>query len=139
MPMTSRRLWLIATLALLSSLLTLAQAAGSAADAKPHISNKWRIECSGAAHSAGVIEFRVTPHEGTPVTVSVAITKDRGENAVARDIRDAFRTQLATDRFHVETDDGEDVLVKKKGGQPDFALELIANSVEHVKLKLERE
>lgn len=113
---------------------------GLTADAtQPKISNKWRIECSGAAHSSGTIEFRVTPHEGTASTVSVSIEKGRGENAVARDIRDAFKAQLDTRRYHIETDDGEDVLVKKASGQPDFALELVSSSVDHVRLHLQRE
>jgi hypothetical protein len=102
-------------------------------------SNGWRIECSGNAESTGTIEFRVLPHEGDTIPVSVRVSKGRSENEVAKDIRDAFRAQLPPERFQAETDDGEDVLLKKKDGQPDFAIELAGSSVEHVRLNLQRE
>jgi hypothetical protein len=71
--------------------------------------------------------------------VSVNIAKGRSENGVARDIRDAFRAQLPPERFQAEEDDGEDVLVKKKNGQPDFAIELAGSTVPEVRLNLQRE
>ena len=39
----------------------------------------------------------------------------------------------------MEVDDGEDVLIKKKEGQPDFALELLDSNVQHVNIKIEGE
>jgi hypothetical protein len=102
-------------------------------------SDSWRIECSGNAESAGTIQFRVLPHEGQVIPVSVTIAKGRSENEVAKDIRDAFRAQLPPDRFQSEEDDGEDVLVKKKAGQPDFAIELAGSTVPEVRLNLQRE
>ena len=102
-------------------------------------SNGWRIECSGNAESSGMIQFNVLPHEGEMVTVSVKVANGRSENEVAKDIRDAFRAQLPANRFQAETDDGEDVLIKKKDGQQDFAIELVASDVEHVRLNLQRE
>jgi hypothetical protein len=102
-------------------------------------SNTWRIECSGNAESSGTIEFRVLPQQGAVIPVSVSVEKGRSENDVAKAIRDAFRAQLPAARFTAETDDGEDVLVKKKGGQPDFAIELAASNVEHVRLNIQRE
>src|SRR5688572_14943884 len=73
-------------------------------------SNKWRIECSGNAESAGTIELRITSRDGQSTAVSVPIERGRGENGVARDIRDALRKQLPSGTYDVETDDGEDVL-----------------------------
>jgi hypothetical protein len=102
-------------------------------------SNSWRIECSGNAESSGTIQFNVLPHQGTMVPVSVSIAKGRSENEVAQDIRDAFRAQLPAGRFQAETDDGEDVLIKKKDGQPDFAIELVQSNVEQVRLNVQRE
>ncbi|HTE39883.1 MAG TPA: hypothetical protein VK629_03585 [Steroidobacteraceae bacterium] len=102
-------------------------------------SNGWRIECSGDAESAGTITFNVLPNKGQVIAVSVNIAKGRGENEVAKDIRDAFRAQLPPDRFTAEADDGEDVLLKKKSGQPDFAIELASSTVEDVRLNLQRE
>jgi len=118
--------------------LSLAFTAGVAAD-DSKIAKEWRIECDGGAHSDGKIEFRVTPKDEPPMQVAVIIKNGRGENGVARDIRDAFRAQLDPKRFHIETDDGEDVLVKRKHGQPNFILELVSSTVEHVKMKVEIE
>jgi hypothetical protein len=102
-------------------------------------SNKWRIQCSEGAKSTGEILFRFTPKGGTPFDVKVGIPKGTGENAVARLIRDTFRRTLDAKRFHVEVDDGEDVLVKKKGGAPDFDLEVVANTVKALRINLDRE
>ena len=102
-------------------------------------SNKWRIQCSEGAKSAGEILFRFTPKGATPFEVKVGVPKGTGENAVARLIRDTFRRTLDAKRFHVEVDDGEDVLVKKKGGAPDFDLEVVSNTVKAVRINLDRE
>ena len=112
--------------------------AGARAD--DNISNKWRIECSGAAHSAGTIQLRVTPHQGTPADVTVTVADRTRENKIAQDIRDALIAQLPQGEYHVETDDGEDVLIKKaKSQELDFSVEVVSSNVEHVKLHVEKE
>lgn len=103
------------------------------------LSNKWRIQCSESAKSDGVIQFRVKPEDAEPIEVSVSIEDGRSENGVARDIRDAFQEQLPAGRYSVETDDGEDVLVKKDFGEPNFSLELVASDVKAVRINLDRE
>ena len=102
-------------------------------------SNKWRIEMSGQALTTGEIVFRVTPRQGEAVDVSVGIKSGRDENNVAKDVRDALAAKLSPDRYSVEVDDGEDILIKKKDGQPDFALELLESSVQNVSIKVEGE
>ena len=121
--------------AVISSLMLAAMAF---ADASP-TSNKWRIELSGQALTTGEIQFRVTPRQGDAVDVSVGIKSGRSENNVAKDVRDALAAKLSPDRYTVEVDDGEDILVKKKEGQPDFALELVESSVQNVSIKVEGE
>jgi len=121
--------------AIVSSLLL---AAISFADASP-TSNKWRIEMSGQALTTGEILFRVTPRQGEAVDVSVGIKSGREENNVAKDVRDALAAKLSPDRYSVEVDDGEDILIKKKDGQPDFALELVESNVQNVSIKVEGE
>jgi hypothetical protein len=116
----------------------LACGTANADDHKPDYSNKWRVEVDNKAKSAGTLLFRVTPKEGTPVDVTVAIADRRGENDIAKDIRDAFKAALDENSFHTETDDGEDVLLKKKKG-PDFALELVESTVESVRIDIEKE
>jgi hypothetical protein len=108
------------------------------ADASP-TSNKWRIELSGQALTTGELVFRVTPRQGEATDISVNIRSGREENNVAKDVRDAFAAKLSPERFSVEVDDGEDILVKKKEGQPDFALELVQANVQNVSIKVEGE
>ena len=121
--------------AVVSSLLL---AAISFADASS-TSNKWRIEMSGQALTSGDIVFRVTPRQGEAVDVSVGIKSGRDENHVAKDVRDALAAKLSPDRYTVEVDDGEDILIRKKEGQPDFALELVESNVRNVSIKVEGE
>jgi hypothetical protein len=102
------------------------------------VNNKWRLQFSGDADSAGQIVLQLAPAEGEPMTATVAIAQGRGENAVARDVRDALRAQVGA-RYHVEVDDGEDVLVKKHGGQPDFVITVVENSVQGVRIGLDAE
>ncbi|MGD8252531.1 MAG: hypothetical protein PVF20_09465 [Desulfobacterales bacterium] len=107
------------------------------ADAKP--SNKWRIEVSEGAKSTGEIVFRIEPIGGQAIEVRVPVADGTRENNVAKAIRDAMKAELPADGYHVEVDDGEDVLVKKKGGAADFDLVLVGNSVKSVRINLDRE
>lgn len=116
--------------------LLLSGATALAGDLK--LSNKWRVEVSEGAHNAGTILFRVTPKDGQPVDVTVAIKEGRGENGVAQDIRDAFRATLDKDAYHAETDDGEDVLLKKKMG-PDFELKFVESDIKGTRINVEKE
>mgnify|MGYP000860995547 CR=1 FL=1 len=102
-------------------------------------SNKWRLVVDGTARSAGDVSFRVTPNGGAPIEVSIKVPANHGENALAKDLRDAFREKLPKKAFHIERDDGEDVLLKKRMGQPDFLVELVSSTVENTSFKLKRE
>jgi hypothetical protein len=102
------------------------------------LSNKWRVEVSEGAKSDGTILFRVTPKDGTAVDVPVAIKDGTSENHVARTIRDAFRATLDKDEFHSETDDGEDVLLKKRKG-PNFELKFVESDVKAVRIRVKKE
>jgi hypothetical protein len=102
-------------------------------------SNKWRIEVSESARSDGEIVFQVTPRSGVSELVTVPIQSSFGENHVARAIRDAFRDQLDRDRYSVERDDGEDVLVKKRRGEADFALRVMSSTVSAVRIRVQKE
>lgn len=115
--------------------LGLALAAGPAA-ADP--SNKWRIEISSGADSAGVIVFELVPVGGEPVAVTVQVPDGTGENDIAELVRDTMRAQLGG-RYNVEVDDGEDVLVKKLDGAADFDLIVRESTVADVKIDLDRE
>ncbi len=111
--------------------VNISQAAGN--------SNKWRMQMSGGANSDGTIVLQLTPKDGTALTASIAIANKTGENDVAKAIVKALKAQLPKEQFQVERDDGEDVLIKKKMGQPDFGLEVISNDVKNVRIGLDKE
>jgi uncharacterized protein (DUF2141 family) len=102
------------------------------------LSNKWRIEVSEGANSDGNIVFRVTPDQGAPTDVTVAIKDGRSENNVARAIVAGLKAGLDKKVYKVERDDGEDVLVKKRKG-PNFELKLVESTVKSVRINVEKE
>jgi hypothetical protein len=121
---------------LLLSALTLASCISTH---HPHgLSNKWRIEVSEGAKSDGIMLFRVSPKDQAAIDVRVHINDGLRENMVAKAIKNAFRKQLPKG-YHVERDDGEDVLVKRSWGTPRFGLELVSSDVKAVRIDLEKE
>ena len=123
--------------------ITLAQEpAASPAAAAPTTaltySNKWRFQVSEGANNDGVMRFRVTPKDGTPIDIPVSLKKGRGEDGCARDIRDTFKKALDMNLYKVELDDGEDVLVKVRKG-PGISIELVESTVEGTRINFDRE
>lgn len=111
----------------------------SASPASAGSSNKWRIEVSEGANSDGEIVFQVTPDGGEAIEIRVAVKDGTRENKVAETISNALAAQLPADRYNVEVDDGEDVLVKKKGGADNFDLTLVSSTVKSVRIDIEKE
>ncbi|MEE4174313.1 MAG: hypothetical protein V2I57_08685 [Xanthomonadales bacterium] len=101
-------------------------------------SNKWRLQFSGGANSDGTIVIRLSPKEGEALEAAVDIEDGRSENGVAKDVVSGLKEQVG-DRFHVERDDGEDVLIKKRRGNSNFGVEVISNTVKGVRINLDRE
>lgn len=136
-----RRIGLMLALAVAPLSAVWSQAAAVASDAPAHAlkyENKWRIEISEGANSDGVLLFRVTTHDGKATDVPVNIKNGRSENHVATDIRNALRKGLDPKIYKVETDDGEDVLLKKRRGE-NFSLELVSSTVKSVRINLDKE
>ncbi len=119
------------------ALLVLTLFVGANASASP--SNKWRIEVSEGAKSDGEMIFYMTPEGAEPIEVRVRIDKGTGENKVARKIHGAFQRALSGDEYNVEVDDGEDVLIKKRGKGSRFDLVLATSSVKSVRIRIEKE
>lgn len=115
------------------------QQAEAATAAELRYSNKWRIEVSEGANSNGAFVFHVTPKDAELQVITIEIDDGESENDVARTIKNGFEDQLDTGKYDIEMDDGEDVLVKKDGSEPDFALQVISSTVDSVRLKVERE
>jgi hypothetical protein len=117
---------------------TTATAAATGTAAAPKVSNKWRLAVDGRASADGSIVLRLTPKDGVATEVTTAIRKGTSENDIARQLVKQLKSSVGK-QYHVERDDFEDVLVKKKMGQADFAFELVSSSLPGVNLKFERE
>ena len=102
------------------------------------LSNKWRIKVREGANNTGTLHFRVTPDKGTATDIVVNIEKGRSENGVATDIKNTFKKVLDPKVYHVETDDGEDVLVKKRKG-PDYEVKLVESTLKGTRIYLDKE
>jgi hypothetical protein len=122
---------------LLLTATLLAMLAAAAAQASP--SNKWRLQFSGGANSDGAIVLLISPEGGTPIEASIAIKDGAGENSVAAAVVKGLKAQLPKDHFKVERDDGEDVLIKKKHGAPDFDVTVVSIDVKGVRISPEHE
>jgi hypothetical protein len=129
---------LLVVISMFAGSVVLAQEPAPDATAHLKYSNKWRIEVKEGANNDGVMRFRLTPEGEPAIDVTVNVRDGRSENGVARDVKNAFKSALDPKRFHVEGDDGEDVLLKKKGG-PDCALQLLESTLKGTHVDLERE
>lgn len=98
-----------------------------AADA-PAPAPKWHVAIEGAATGDGQLQFRVTPHEGEAVTVTVSVKHGRTTTFITRDVSEAFKAQLPKKRFKSDVV-AEKVLLKAGPGEADFALELVESTV----------
>jgi hypothetical protein len=100
-------------------------------------SNKWRLEFSGAAESAGELVFEIVPAGEAPVRVTVPIERNDGENRVARKVKTAIDRQAGR-WVDAELDDGEDVLVKRHFFRR-FSIALVSSTVKDVRIGFDRE
>jgi hypothetical protein len=109
-----------------------------AASAAPPVENKWRLQFSGNAESDGRIVLAITPRGGERREVAVDIARGTGENRVARTVMRALRDAVGDD-YHVEVDDGEDVLVKRRHGRPVFNITVVEIGVRGVRINPDQE
>ncbi len=119
---------------ILGTSLALMTAAASA----DGVENKWRLEISGNAETAGRIVLQIAPAKGKPIRATAKIEKGRAENDIARDVSTALQA-AASGHYNVEVDDGEDVLLKKQDGERDFVVTIVENSVQGVKIDIDAE
>ena len=90
------------------------------------------------SNNTGTLLFRVTPDKGTGTDVPVNIKNGRSENGVASDIKDTFKKMLDPKVYHVEADDGEDVLVKKHKG-PNFEVKFVESTLKGTRIYIDKE
>jgi hypothetical protein len=116
---------------LLALLLVIARTA-AAADA-PAPAAKWHIDINGQAATDGQMQFRVTPHEGEAITVTVDIKHGRPESFVTKDVSEAFKAQLSKKRFKSDVV-SEKVLLRAGPAEGDFTVELVGSTVEGTRI-----
>lgn len=103
------------------------------------MSNKWRMEFNGSANSDGAITVRISPEGGIPLEITTLVSKGTRENMVAKAVVESLQSKLPRGAYNVERDDGEDVLIKKGTGTPNFGLDVLSNTVKNVKINLDKE
>ena len=119
----------IVTLAALTCVATTAYA-------KP--SGNWRIVFNHSTDNDGTLVLRVAPLEATPVDVEIKIPAKTSENSVASLVRDALKASLGSDNYRIGVDDGEEVVIKKRGKTKNFELTLASNSLTGLTIQIER-
>ncbi len=115
--------------------VVLAVALAATAEARP--SNKWRLHFNGKADEDGVITLKFTPEKGEPTTVAIEIDEGTRENQAAREARNQLTKEFRGE-YDVDKDDGEEVKIRARMGEPDFEVEVVSNTVDGLKVKTDR-
>jgi hypothetical protein len=123
------------TVAAFTAALLLA-AATSAVQADP--AAKWRIQFSDYTGNDGTITFRVAPEGGAAVDVEAKLSKGSGATTVARTVKDALKAKLG-EGYDVETDDGQDVIVRAESKTPKFDLTLAGSTLAGLSVRFRKE
>ncbi|HEY6123630.1 MAG TPA: hypothetical protein VIV63_03185 [Steroidobacteraceae bacterium] len=106
----------------------------TAAFAKP--SGNWRISFNHQSDNDGAIVFRIAPVGGTPIDVEVKVPAKTTENNVADLVSAAIKATVGSEAYRVGVDDGEDVVVKKRGKTPKFELSMVSTSLTGLEIKV---
>jgi hypothetical protein len=118
----------------LAALLCLAAVS---AQAKP--AGNWRVTFDGQTDVEGVIGLRIAPLDGTPIDVEIRIPAKTSENKVADLVSDGLKKTLGTKAFRVGVDDGESVIVKKRGKTKKFELTMLTPPINGLGVKIGRD
>jgi hypothetical protein len=108
----------------------------AAAQADP--AGKWRLEFGSHADNDGTLTLRIAPEGGAPVDVETKVTANSGAGKVAKAVSDSLKVSLG-DGYHVETDDGEDVVIKREGKTPKFEVTLAGSTLTGLKVTIRKE
>ena len=105
--------------------------------AKP--SGSWRIEFNHVTDNDGAITLRIAPLEGTPIDVETSVPAKTSENSVAQLLSDSLKAALGTKNFRIGVDDGESVIIRKRGKTKNFELTIVNNSMTGIEVSVRRE
>jgi len=108
-----------------------------AADTDP--ASKWRIQFNHKSDNDGVVSFRIAPVDGSaPIDVETKIPADTHENHAADILKDSLKASLGKG-YHVETDDGEDVLIKRRGKTPKFVVTMTSSTLTGLEVRVKHD
>lgn len=119
----------LAGLRTMLAVAALATCAVLAAPAYAKPSGNWRISFNHQADNEGTIVFRIAPVGGTPIDIETKVPSGSTENKVADLVSASIKATLGSENYRVGVDDGEDVVVKKRGKTPKFELTMVSTSL----------
>lgn len=118
---------------------TLAAASLPAQAESPDTSNRWRLKAGGESTADGVIVVRLSEIGAVVAEIPVSVPKHTAKKGVAERIRDSLNAGLEGDRYKVEVDDGEDVIVKAREDVKDFEIAIVSNTADGIEVRLDKE
>jgi hypothetical protein len=83
--------------------------------------------------------FRLAPEDEEYVDVDIQVFEGTSENQVANRVKNELQEKLPAGKYTVEVDDGEDVLIRTRWGEPDFRINLVSNTVDSVRIEQDHE
>ena len=110
----------------------------SAAGAQADPAGKLRVGFGSRPDNDGALTMRISPEVGAPVDVETKITAKSSADKVAKTVRDSLRVSLGKG-YHVETDDGEDVVIGRGGKTPKFEVTLAGTTLTGLDVKIKKE
>ena len=117
----------------------LAFASVQATAESPDTSNRWRLQAGGESTADGVIVVRLSEIGAVVAEIPVSVPKHTAKKGVAERIRDSLNAALEGDRYKIEVDDGEDVIVKAREDVKDFEIAIVSNTADGIEVKLDKE
>jgi hypothetical protein len=119
----------------LAAALVLA-AAASSVQADP--AHKWRIEFDGRSTEDGTVVLRLNPINGKSIDVETRVPARSDDAHVATAVADSLKLSLG-DRYRVQTDDNNDVILSSGGDGPKFDLSLTRSTLTGIEVDIEQE
>ena len=102
-------------------------------------SNKWRVQVAGESTADGVVLVRLSEIGNVIAEIPVTVPKHSDKKGVAQRIRDSLNGSLDANRYTVEVDDGNDVLVKAQEDVKDFELAIVRNTADGTEVTVDKE
>jgi len=118
------------------AVLTAAGLAFLAATAYAKPSGNWRIKFNHRADNDGALVLRIAPIDGTPIDVETKIPAKTSENAVADLVSASLKATLGSKNFRIGVDDGESVIIKKRGKTKKFEVTMVSTSLTGLEIKI---